>query len=103
PEHDDTRRNMVPQEPLLCRHLFCFTAIAIVLPTQRAQLNPITPLSCMTHTEPYPDFSLLCSSLALHAASPPLRKIPPYPPFIKGGMGRCSQARPLGKKSTEQY
>jgi len=39
---------MVPQEPLLCRQLLCFTVLAIVLPTQRAQLNPIAPLSCET-------------------------------------------------------
>lgn len=45
---------MVPQEPLLCRQLFCFITIIIVLPTQGAQLNPLTPLQCETHTGPYP-------------------------------------------------
>jgi hypothetical protein len=52
---------MVPQEPLLCRQLFCFITITIVLLTQSAQLNPLTPLQCETHTEPYPDprFSVL--------------------------------------------
>ena len=52
PGHDDTRHNMVPQELLFCRQLFCFTAIAIVLPTQRAQLHPITLLQCETRLEP---------------------------------------------------
>jgi hypothetical protein len=52
---------MVPQEPLLCRQLFCFITITIVLPTQNAQLNPLPPLQCETHTGPYPDprFSVL--------------------------------------------
>gem|GEM_PF-6876284 len=52
---------MVPQEPLLCRQLFCFITITIVLPTQSAQLNPLTPLQCETHIGPYPDprFSIL--------------------------------------------
>jgi hypothetical protein len=54
PGHDNARHNMVPQEPLLCRQLFCFITIIIVLPTQRAQLNSLTPLQCETHTGPYP-------------------------------------------------
>ena len=32
-----------------------------------------------------------------------MEKIPPRPPFLKGGMGRCAEARPLCLKSAEQY
>jgi hypothetical protein len=46
---------MVPQEPLLCRQLFCFTAITLTFLMQKAPFNPITPLQCETHTGPYPD------------------------------------------------
>jgi len=50
---------MVPQEPRLCRQLFCFTAITIVLPTQRAQLNPI-PLAPWV-PRPIPSMALAAS------------------------------------------